>query len=111
LCLFSLVILLIAVHHTPHFESLLIALRYSSSFLSNHFTSLKSNRFSSLLFIPLSGMDVQTAISTAKKCRPIIDPIGQLPDFLHRLKRATDKLRSGETESAASAATAAAEEK
>ena len=24
----------------------------------------------------MTGMDVSTAISTAKKCRPIIDPIG-----------------------------------
>ena len=30
-------------------------------------------------------MDVQTAVTVAKKCRPIIDPIGQLPEFLHRL--------------------------
>lgn len=30
-------------------------------------------------------MDVPTAIATAKKCRNIIDPIGQLPDFLRRL--------------------------
>jgi hypothetical protein len=37
-----------------------------------------------------SGMDVATAIAMAKKCRPIIDPIGQLPDFLHRLQKATD---------------------
>jgi hypothetical protein len=53
-------------------------------------------------------MDVQTAISTAKKCRPIIDPIGQLPDFLHRLKKATDKLRSSGTERIASTATTTA---
>ena len=33
-------------------------------------------------------MDVRTAISTAKRCRPIIDPIGQLPEFLQRLRRA-----------------------
>lgn len=33
-------------------------------------------------------MDVSTAITTAKSLRPIIDPIGQLPEFLHRLYRA-----------------------
>ena len=31
------------------------------------------------------GMDPQTAITTAKRCRSIIDPIGQLPEFLQRL--------------------------
>jgi hypothetical protein len=30
-------------------------------------------------------MDVRTAIVSAKKCRPIIDPIGTLPQFLERL--------------------------
>jgi protein tyrosine phosphatase len=35
-------------------------------------------------------MDVATAIVVAKRCRPIIDPIGQLPEFLARLKRAED---------------------
>ena len=33
-------------------------------------------------------MDVDTAIRTAKRMRPIIDPIGQLPEFLMRLQRA-----------------------
>ena len=42
-------------------------------------------------------MDVATAITMAKKCRPIIDPIGQLPDFLHRLKRATDARDEGKS--------------
>jgi hypothetical protein len=37
-----------------------------------------------------AGMDVPTAIRTAKRCRPIIDPIGQLPEFLVRLHRAKD---------------------
>jgi hypothetical protein len=37
-----------------------------------------------------AAMDVPTAISTAKSLRPIIDPIGQLPEFLHRFKRAQD---------------------
>jgi hypothetical protein len=85
---------------TPHFSSLL---SYHSSLLFSAPLDL-----SSLFFIYLSDMDVQTAISTAKKCRPIIDPIGQLPDFLHRLKKATDKLRSGELEKTASTATATA---
>lgn len=40
-------------------------------------------------------MDVATAIAMAKKCRPIIDPIGQLPDFLHRLQKATDARGDG----------------
>ena len=33
-------------------------------------------------------MDVRTAITSAKKLRPIIDPIGQLPEFLLRLRKA-----------------------
>lgn len=37
-----------------------------------------------------ASMDVPTAIATAKTLRPIIDPIGQLPEFLHRFKRAQD---------------------
>lgn len=37
-----------------------------------------------------ANLDVPTAISTAKTLRPIIDPIGQLPEFLHRFKRAQD---------------------
>jgi protein-tyrosine phosphatase len=41
-----------------------------------------------------ADMDVKTAILTAKRCRPIIDPIGQLPEFLHRLKRAYDAQES-----------------
>mmetsp|Transcript_21746 Transcript_21746/g.36378 ORF Transcript_21746/g.36378 Transcript_21746/m.36378 type:complete len:199 (-) Transcript_21746:245-841(-) len=45
--------------------------------------------------IHYAGLDVQTAIVTAKRLRPIIDPIGQLPEFLHRLKRAEDALREG----------------
>eukprot|EP01038_Epipyxis_sp_PR26KG_P015806 gene15806-21410_t len=40
--------------------------------------------------IHFAHMDVPTAILTAKTCRPIIDPIGQLPEFLLRLKRAED---------------------
>jgi hypothetical protein len=35
--------------------------------------------------IHFAGMDVRTAIASAKKCRPIIDPIGALPQFLDRL--------------------------
>ncbi len=35
-------------------------------------------------------MDVPTAIVVAKRCRPIIDPIGQLPEFLNRLRRAEE---------------------
>lgn len=38
------------------------------------------------------NMDVSTAISTAKKLRPIIDPIGQLPEFLRKLKAALDEI-------------------
>jgi hypothetical protein len=41
----------------------------------------------------LPGMDVQTAVMVAKRCRPIIDPIGQLPDFLHRLQRAEEAMK------------------
>jgi len=42
--------------------------------------------------IHFARMDVSTAIVSAKRCRPIIDPIGQLPEFLIRLKRAEDAL-------------------
>lgn len=37
-------------------------------------------------------LDVPNAITVAKKCRPIIDPIGQLPEFLNRLKKAEDSV-------------------
>jgi len=39
-------------------------------------------------------LDVPSAIKTAKKLRSVIDPIGQLPEFLHRLKRALDAVKS-----------------
>lgn len=42
--------------------------------------------------IHFAKLDVIPAIRTAKRLRPIIDPIGQLPEFLHRLKRAEDAL-------------------
>jgi len=42
--------------------------------------------------IHYAGLDVPTAIMAAKRLRPIIDPIGQLPEFLMRLKRAEDAL-------------------
>ena len=32
-------------------------------------------------------MDMMTAIRAAKKCRPVVDPIGMLPEFLKRLQR------------------------
>lgn len=38
-------------------------------------------------FARLPAMD---AIMIAKRCRPIIDPIGQLPEFLRRLERAEE---------------------
>jgi len=38
----------------------------------------------------MTEMDVPTSIVVAKRCRSIIDPIGQLPEFLKRLKRAYD---------------------
>eukprot|EP01032_Pedospumella_encystans_P019823 gene19823-22532_t len=40
--------------------------------------------------IHFAGMNVPTAIAVAKQLRPIIDPIGQLPEFLKRLKQAED---------------------
>jgi len=40
--------------------------------------------------IHYAKMNVSNAIAAAKQLRPIIDPIGQLPEFLHRLKRAED---------------------
>lgn len=40
--------------------------------------------------IHFAGLDVPAAIAAAKMLRPIIDPIGQLPQFLHRLKKAYD---------------------
>lgn len=41
-----------------------------------------------MYFLFHKEMDVGTAVSAAKRCRSIIDPIGQLPEFLKRLKRA-----------------------
>jgi hypothetical protein len=37
-------------------------------------------------------MDVATAIHSAKQCRPIIDPIGALPEFLDRLHAAEQRV-------------------
>lgn len=42
-------------------------------------------------------LDVPTAIKTAKTMRSVIDPIGQLPEFLKRLKRALDASKSSST--------------
>jgi protein-tyrosine phosphatase len=47
--------------------------------------------------IHFAGLNVEEAIVIAKRCRPIIDPIGQLPEFLFRLKRLEE---SRETSSA-----------
>lgn len=41
-----------------------------------------------------AGLDVATAIKTAKRLRSIIDPIGHLPDFLHRLYKAESLSKS-----------------
>jgi protein-tyrosine phosphatase len=38
--------------------------------------------------IHFAQLPVMDAISIAKRCRPIIDPIGQLPQFLIRLQDA-----------------------
>jgi protein-tyrosine phosphatase len=40
--------------------------------------------------IHFADLQVDEAIRAAKKCRPIIDPIGQLPEFLKRLRAAED---------------------
>lgn len=38
--------------------------------------------------IHYAELEPTEAIRIAKRCRPIIDPIGQLPEFLNRLQRA-----------------------
>ena len=40
--------------------------------------------------VHFAKLPVGEAISIAKRCRPIIDPIGQLPEFLNRLQRAEE---------------------
>jgi protein-tyrosine phosphatase len=40
--------------------------------------------------IHFAGLNVEESVAIAKRCRPIIDPIGQLPEFLYRLKRSED---------------------
>jgi protein-tyrosine phosphatase len=40
--------------------------------------------------IHFAGLNVEESVGIAKRCRPIIDPIGQLPEFLYRLKRSED---------------------
>eukprot|EP00428_Durinskia_dybowskii_P062393 CAMPEP_0170375190 /NCGR_PEP_ID=MMETSP0117_2-20130122/11029_1 /TAXON_ID=400756 /ORGANISM="Durinskia baltica, Strain CSIRO CS-38" /LENGTH=193 /DNA_ID=CAMNT_0010630249 /DNA_START=141 /DNA_END=722 /DNA_ORIENTATION=- len=45
--------------------------------------------------VHFAKLDVPMAIAVAKQLRPIIDPIGQLPEFLMRLKRAEDALETG----------------
>lgn len=44
--------------------------------------------------IHFARLPAYDAIAIAKRCRPIIDPIGQLPEFLNRLQRAEES-RSG----------------
>lgn len=51
--------------------------------------------------IHFAHLSVPDAISIAKRCRPIIDPIGQLPEFLHRLQRA-EEARMAREESSSS---------
>lgn len=41
-----------------------------------------------LCLMHFADLDVNTAIKTAKQCRSIIDPIGHLPEFLHRYQNA-----------------------
>ena len=41
-----------------------------------------------------AGLDHRAAMATAKRLRPIIDPIGQLPQFLQRLELAQSKRRA-----------------
>jgi len=53
-------------------------------------------------------MDPHTAIKTAKKCRPIIDPIGQLPEFLTRFHNARLVLRERDEVAASSSSSAKA---
>ena len=44
-----------------------------------------------LLLMRYTGInDVRRAIKTAKHCRPIIDPIGMLPELVKRYKKARD---------------------
>jgi hypothetical protein len=50
--------------------------------------------------VHFADMEVAEAISTAKACRRIIDPIGQLPAFLVRLRNA-EKESATATSSAA----------
>lgn len=42
--------------------------------------------------IHYAKLPANEAIIIAKRCRPIIDPIGQLPEFLFRLQRAEEAL-------------------
>jgi len=44
-----------------------------------------------LLLMYKADMDKRTAIASAKKLRPAIDPIGSLPEFLERYERAHTK--------------------
>ncbi len=45
--------------------------------------------------VHFADMDVPEAIRLAKRLRPIIDPIGQLPEFLNRLRRAEIEAQRG----------------
>lgn len=47
-----------------------------------------------LLLMYKAEMDVRTAISSAKKLRPAIDPIGSLPELLKRYERARKAIPS-----------------
>jgi len=44
-----------------------------------------------MLLMRYTGInDVKLAIKTAKTCRPIIDPIGMLPELLNRYAKARE---------------------
>ncbi len=55
-----------------------------------------------------ANLDVSTAIRAAKKLRPIIDPIGQLPEFLNRLYKAERSLSVASSSSSSTSTSAAA---
>ena len=44
-----------------------------------------------LLLMHEASMDMRTAITSAKKLRPAIDPIGGLPELLARFEKARKK--------------------
>jgi protein tyrosine phosphatase len=74
---------------SPLFEFIESALERGSSVLVHCLAGAhRAGTTGVLCIMNYTGLDTKSAITTAKRCRKIIDPIGMLPEFLKRFERA-----------------------